>query len=304
MKRLLSILAVLPLTLAACSSEPTPEEAEASRVETMLSEAQEKLDPSEGAKPKDDLQNVKVGDSIHLTCYSHNPCDGELKIESVTLSDKCEGTVDSYGSGPELEGGKTYLQIKADYSLKNLDGGWSMLNDPQIVNADGYTQNVEMSINCHEPDGYELWSATLDEGQKAKHFGVWIVPEDSAQALLEGAKIELPKVDDAAEINDEEDAGTASSGGSGSSAQDGAYSAPAVDSYATQSAPTFNPDSADGYGPDQMLPPFCERFPSEPSCAGGSEFDATFDPSPDSREECPTCLGDPSQDQRYWTPGQ
>lgn len=32
------------------------------------------------------------------------------------------------------------------------------------------------------------------------------------------------------------------------------------------SSPTFNPDSADGYGPDQRLPPLCERFPGEFDC--------------------------------------
>lgn len=28
--------------------------------------------------------------------------------------------------------------------------------------------------------------------------------------------------------------------------------------------PTFNPDSGDGYGPDQPLPPLCVRFPRHP----------------------------------------
>lgn len=30
--------------------------------------------------------------------------------------------------------------------------------------------------------------------------------------------------------------------------------------------PPFNPDSADGYGPGVDLPPFCYRFPTDPSC--------------------------------------
>ena len=30
--------------------------------------------------------------------------------------------------------------------------------------------------------------------------------------------------------------------------------------------PTFDPNSADGYGPNQEIPPFCVRFPSDPQC--------------------------------------
>lgn len=44
---------------------------------------------------------------------------------------------------------------------------------------------------------------------------------------------------------------------------------PDQDEYVSPAAPaqpTFNPDSADGYGPDQALPPFCERFPHDQSC--------------------------------------
>lgn len=30
--------------------------------------------------------------------------------------------------------------------------------------------------------------------------------------------------------------------------------------------PTFDPNSADGYGPNQEIPPFCVRFPSDTQC--------------------------------------
>ena len=35
---------------------------------------------------------------------------------------------------------------------------------------------------------------------------------------------------------------------------------------ATPSTPTFNPDSGDGYGPNQTLPPLCERIPDAEQC--------------------------------------
>lgn len=37
---------------------------------------------------------------------------------------------------------------------------------------------------------------------------------------------------------------------------------------AAPAVPTFDPNSADGYGPDQALPPLCERFPGEFDCEG------------------------------------
>lgn len=42
------------------------------------------------------------------------------------------------------------------------------------------------------------------------------------------------------------------------------YQAPAAPSAPT--TPSIDPNSGDGYGPGQMLPPFCERFPNDPSC--------------------------------------
>jgi hypothetical protein len=44
--------------------------------------------------------------------------------------------------------------------------------------------------------------------------------------------------------------------------------------------PTFDPNSADGYGPNQPLPPLCVRFPDQYTCptdgpppdAGGTGF--------------------------------
>lgn len=36
----------------------------------------------------------------------------------------------------------------------------------------------------------------------------------------------------------------------------------------TPAGPTFDPNSADGYGPNQQLPPLCERFPNDPDCGG------------------------------------
>jgi hypothetical protein len=193
-KYLFPIALATPLALAACGqSEPTPEE-------LFTNEAEQGFAPQETVEAPPELTEVAEGDTINITCYAERPCDSDLTLESVTMSDECVQHVDDYGMGAELYQGETYLQIEGIYELHSSAGGWSMLDDPQIINADGFTESVGMAINCHEQGEYQMWLDTLDVGQKAKHFGVWVVPEGATHALLGDAKIELPETDDKSEI--------------------------------------------------------------------------------------------------------
>lgn len=195
-KRLAPIVLAVPLLIAGCGAaepEPTPEE-------IFLSEMEAAFDPPEGVEANSDLTEISEGGTFHLDCYSHLPCDGDFTIETITMSDECAQRVEDYGLGPELEEGQTYLQVDGIFELHTAANGWTMLDDPQVINADGFTENVKMAINCHEDGEYQLWSSTLDAGQKAKHFGVWIVPEGATHALIEDVKITLPKVDDKPEV--------------------------------------------------------------------------------------------------------
>lgn len=197
-RKLAATTAALALTLTACG-QTEEEQAQASQ-EAMLSELQQQIDPPEGVEPEPTTAEISEGDDLPITCYSHLPCDGSFTIESVTMSDACEGRVDDYGMGAELEEGQTYLQISGVFELRSADNGWTMLDDPQIVNAEGFTENIGMSTNCREDGEYQSWSNTLDEGQKSRNFGAWIVPDDAEFALFRNAQLTLPETDDAAEI--------------------------------------------------------------------------------------------------------
>ncbi len=45
--------------------------------------------------------------------------------------------------------------------------------------------------------------------------------------------------------------------------------------YSPPARTTFDPNSADGYGPGQQLPPLCERFPGQYDCDGNPIAPAT-----------------------------
>ena len=64
--------------------------------------------------------------------------------------------------------------------------------------------------------------------------------------------------------------------------------------------PTFDPNSADGYGPNQALPPFCERFPHDPSCQPPAASDECvgFGCSPEQDAELAEVEGDVTA--RFW----
>lgn len=193
MKKSLFVAVLLPLALAACKNDET----------NQVSAPEQSTDMSAQSTSQQETPNkVKEGDSIDLNCDGTTECGSKFTIDSIKFSDQCQGPVDSYGSGTEIPEGKTYLQITGQFEVNSTSDMWKMLDDPQIINGEDFTESPDMSINCHEPDGYELWSTPVDPGQKSKMFGIWIVPEDAKEALLGNARIQLPEVDDAVEIDD------------------------------------------------------------------------------------------------------
>ena len=79
----------------------------------------------------------------------------------------------------------------------------------------------------------------------------------SAAALVCAALVGAPAAPSEAQTCD----GAVQRGGPG-----GDYYLCVGDSW-THIVPTFDPNSADGYGPNQPLPPLCVRFPDQYNCA-------------------------------------
>lgn len=199
MKRILPILAAVTIALTACSGGE--QAAQQPNPDTLQSELEQAY-PSDGATPSDGLTEISESDPIPFTCYSHMPCDATFTPETYAVSDECKGRVDSYGQGPELADGQTLLQAQGIFEVKSAANGWTMMDDPTVITKDGLTKTVDMTVNCHEPKDLELWSTTVDAGQKSKVFGAWIIPEDAEYMVLGGEKMKLPANDGAKELSD------------------------------------------------------------------------------------------------------
>ena len=201
MKRILPILATVTLALTACSGgEQAAQQPNPDTLQSELAQAY----PSDGATPSDGLTEISESDPIPFTCYSHMPCDATFTPEMYAVSDECKGRVDSYGQGPELADGQTLLQAQGIFEVKSAANGWTMMDDPTVITKDGLTKTMDMTVNCHEPKDLELWSTTVDAGQKSQVFGAWIIPEDAEYMVLGGAKMKLPANDGAKELSDVE----------------------------------------------------------------------------------------------------
>lgn len=165
MKKILALAAagLLALTTAACSSEPemTPEE-------QFLDQLASELPPTPGTQV-DPTVTVGVGDVIPMTCYSHLPCDAELLITEVTVGEQCRYGTNDYSDYEEVQEGQQYLQIWGEFSVASADNGWTMVDDPQIIDREGFTQATGMTVDCRSADdGHQSWSTTVDAGQKSR----------------------------------------------------------------------------------------------------------------------------------------
>lgn len=203
MKRSFVLVAAAGLVLAGCGGGDDSQQAATPTFdeETFMQELNEAF-PEDGSTPDAEMEEVSTSDPISVECYSHNPCDATYTPEQYVVSDACYGAVDSYGMGPELEDGMTYLQTNGVFEVHSAESGWTMLNDPQIITDDGFTEMVGLSVNCRAGGNDQDWGTTVDTGQKARVYGAWVIPEDTEYMILEGKKIKLPEVDDAAEIDD------------------------------------------------------------------------------------------------------
>lgn len=192
MKKLAALAAasVLWIGLAGCNTS-SPEEA-------FVSEMSEALEPPTGAPPTEQA-TAELNTPIAVTCYSHLPCDGEVKVTELSVGGECRYGFDDYGDPNYgvLEEEQTVLQAWGEFSLATAANGWTMLDDPQVVDEEGFTQNASWSSYCEDaPTDYEDWSQTVDTGQKIRVYGSWVIPEGASEMLLHDTRIELPKAEE------------------------------------------------------------------------------------------------------------
>ncbi|CAQ04526.1 hypothetical protein I6H52_08930 [Corynebacterium urealyticum] len=135
-----------------------------------------------------------IADPLPITCYSHLPCEGELKIETITLGGSCDYGMKDYDPRT-IKPGNSLLQIKGHFTLDTAENGWTMLDDPATINRDRDTEPPAQANVCDDADsGYEDWSSTLDEGHSMKVYGSWEVAENTDYVYLLGQKIKVEDI--------------------------------------------------------------------------------------------------------------
>lgn len=163
----------------------------------------EPADPANASQAAADAENAsigKIGETITDDCSGYMDCQVEVTVTEITVGEQCRyGTNDYGGEGEEdfgkLEDGDQYLQVWADFAVtSDTPDDWSMMHDPQIIDADGYTQSTGMSVDCrNSDDGHEIWSTTVDAGSKSKIYGSFVIPEGSDKMVLQDKVFDLPE---------------------------------------------------------------------------------------------------------------
>ncbi|MGP9723297.1 hypothetical protein ACT3SZ_04690 [Corynebacterium sp. AOP40-9SA-29] len=190
----LGTAAALSLGLVACSSDN----------EAPTTDASDTTDTQ--AVDEDEAAGV-IGDTITDDCTGYMDCQVEVTVTEITVGEQCRyGTNDYGGEGEEdfgkLDDGEQYLQVWAEFAVTSDDrDDWSMMQDPQIIDADGFTQSTGMSVDCRNSDeGHENWSNPVDAGSKSRMYGSFVIPDDAEHMVLQDRTFVLP---DAEESTDE-----------------------------------------------------------------------------------------------------
>lgn len=183
MKKLLPILAATTLIITGCSSNDEAEPQAAPNPET------ESVSPESEESTKGFDYDRGIGEELQLASNPAN--DVILKVTDITLGEECKYGTNDYGEEPYDLNGNQYLQVSAEVDAKNVvtdaGGDWIMLNDPEILDADGFTQSTGLAVDCQNADdGHEIWSTTIDSGQKKRIYGAFEVPQGVTKVVIEG----------------------------------------------------------------------------------------------------------------------
>ena len=187
MKRTLATLILSTLALTACGTDSD------TNTGTITPEVTtEVITETTEAAP----ETATTGDTVNIATQPGN--EVTMTITDTQLGGECRYGTNDYGGeyDPEfgkLPEGKQLLQLWADVDVFTLaDREWIMLNDPDVIDADGYTQMVEMDIDCRDADdGHQAWSSTIDQGDKKRLYGSFVVPEGIQQVRIHGITFDV-----------------------------------------------------------------------------------------------------------------
>lgn len=191
-RSLLAGASAVALTLAACGGgddDPADDALDSPAVET-----------SQVA----DGKIGEIGETIVADCSGYMDCQVEVTVTDITLGEQCRYGTNDYGgdNDPEfgkLDAGEQYMQVWAEFAVTSeQEDDWSMMEDPKVVDTDGFTHTTGGSVDCRDSDeGHESWSNPVDAGSKVRVYEAITVPDDVVQMVLLDHVFDLPEQADA-----------------------------------------------------------------------------------------------------------
>ena len=181
-------LAALALTLTACSENDgttgTPDTTAAT------TEATEETTVEQATEP----DTIAIGETVEGICTGAEPCDMNITITSMELSDSCTPWDDMWANETH-EDDELLLDVEAEvevidaeYDLTSMSAG-----TPKILGADGFTTTAHEAYYC-DNGPRESWGTVIDEGEKRRVARIFQVPEGAEYFELGGQQWEIPRM--------------------------------------------------------------------------------------------------------------
>lgn len=171
---LATIAAVAAITLASCGGGDPEPEAASSTTET-----------TGPAEPQD----VELGDKINITCGEENPCDVDITVSDITVTETCPYRDKNYTFN-ESTSEEVFVQVTGDINVQQYPG-WSTfsLGDSSwsATDSDGYALDIEVASSC-SPTEKGRWSEYIEAGAKRRVTQVYKVERVPAQWSLKSSR--------------------------------------------------------------------------------------------------------------------
>lgn len=174
----LAVVAVVFLGLVACGAGDNPGDSNRGTITT----ASEEKSGEEGS-------SLELNEPFEISTLDNN--DVFLKINEITLGEDCKfGAYVPDLRNDVLGGENQYLQILAEVDVQKLSNPMSKgivyLDNPKIVDDEGFVKNADLAKDCQSGGEYENWMVPTSAGDKSRRYAAYVVPKDVTEVRVHG----------------------------------------------------------------------------------------------------------------------
>ena len=174
----------LPLSLAACSTGDNTNSTDGTITAVADPASSSEAPAEEGNESNED---GSLNEPFEISTLDDN--DVYLKISEISIGEECKfGVYTPEYLSDKIGAENQYLQILAEVDVQKLNNPQSMgyvyLDDPKIVDSEGFTKSAESSWDCQNGDNYEDWLMPTEKGDKTRRYGAWIIPSGTTEVRL------------------------------------------------------------------------------------------------------------------------